>query len=113
MELIELLFLLRNNSDHNLNFLLVFFKLPFINIVYKTRVKMFRGFFTSQECPQMWNRTHLAPGGSNYACTLVQISRETGLGLVIAKHIVESHGGHISLVSERDKGTSFYFNPPL
>ncbi|HYC79408.1 MAG TPA: ATP-binding protein [Candidatus Binatia bacterium] len=37
----------------------------------------------------------------------------TGLGLVISKGIVEAHGGEISLCSELDKGTTFYFTLPL
>jgi PAS domain S-box-containing protein len=37
----------------------------------------------------------------------------TGLGLVISKGIVEAHGGDISLCSEIDRGTTFYFTLPM
>lgn len=40
-------------------------------------------------------------------------SKGTGLGLVIAKGIVEAHGGTIGVVSEEGKGTNFYFTLPL
>lgn len=36
----------------------------------------------------------------------------TGLGLVIAKSIVESHGGELTLESERGEGTTFRFTLP-
>lgn len=37
----------------------------------------------------------------------------TGLGLVITKHIIEAHGGTISLESEEDVGTTFFFTVPV
>jgi signal transduction histidine kinase len=36
-----------------------------------------------------------------------------GLGLAIARHIVESHGGTIGAYSERGEGSTFYFKIPL
>lgn len=37
----------------------------------------------------------------------------TGLGLVIAKRIVQAHGGDMWLESERGTGTSFFFTLPI
>lgn len=40
-------------------------------------------------------------------------SKGTGLGLVIAKGIVDAHGGTIGVVSKEGMGTSFFFTIPL
>jgi two-component system phosphate regulon sensor histidine kinase PhoR len=37
----------------------------------------------------------------------------SGIGLAIAKHVVESHGGEIKVKSEEGKGTTFSFILPL
>ncbi len=37
----------------------------------------------------------------------------TGLGLFIAKNIIEAHGGSISFESEEGKGSTFYFTLPV
>lgn len=39
--------------------------------------------------------------------------RGTGLGLVIVKGVVEAHGGHVGVLTEEGKGTTFYFSLPL
>jgi signal transduction histidine kinase len=39
-------------------------------------------------------------------------AKGTGLGLVIAKGIVEAHGGFMGVASREDEGTTFYFTIP-
>lgn len=41
-----------------------------------------------------------------------QRSESTGLGLSIVKAVVEAHGGRVSLDTEKDRGTTFYFTLP-
>lgn len=40
-------------------------------------------------------------------------SKGTGLGLVIAKGIIEAHGGSVGVVSKEGRGTSFFFTIPM
>lgn len=40
-------------------------------------------------------------------------SKGTGLGLVIAKGIIEAHGGNVGVVSVEGRGTSFFFTIPM
>lgn len=44
---------------------------------------------------------------------LVSEKRGSGLGLVIVKGIVESHGGTVRVVSDEGQGSTFYFTLPM
>jgi signal transduction histidine kinase len=59
---------------------------------------------SAEEMPQVFNRFYKREEGN---------SGGTGLGLTIAKEIIEQHQGTIGVVSEVDKGSTFFFTLPL
>lgn len=48
-----------------------------------------------------------------YKADKARSSGGTGMGLAIAKHVIESHGGSIRVQSEEGKGSTFSFDLPL
>ncbi|TSA54542.1 MAG: sensor histidine kinase [Dehalococcoidia bacterium] len=48
-----------------------------------------------------------------YKADKSRTSQGSGMGLAIAKHIVEAHGGNIWVQSEEGKGSTFSFSLPL
>ncbi|MEM0074526.1 MAG: ATP-binding protein, partial [Candidatus Micrarchaeaceae archaeon] len=67
-----------------------------IGISKEDKAKLFRKFF------QLQHKGLTKQEGSG-----------TGLGLVIAKEIVNLHGGKIGVVSEQGKGSTFWFTIPI
>ncbi len=59
------------------------------------------------EQPKIFQRFYRASNGRAYS------SQGSGLGLYIAKRIVEDHGGSISFQSKADQGTSFMVRLPI
>jgi len=47
------------------------------------------------------------------ACNVAKTTQGTGLGLSLAKYIIERHGGTISIESELGKGATFRFTLPI
>jgi len=58
------------------------------------------------QIPKLFRKFSRLPGSENKASG-------TGLGLVVARQIVEAHQGHIGVRSEVGKGTTFYFSLPI
>ncbi|KKT81499.1 MAG: Multi-sensor hybrid histidine kinase [Candidatus Azambacteria bacterium GW2011_GWA1_44_9] len=59
-------------------------------------------------CPKLWNKF------TQFESSVRQQNHEgTGLGLVIVKGIVESHGGMVGVRSASGSGSTFYFTLPL
>lgn len=62
---------------------------------------------SSEELPQVFKaftKTSVKPVGGE---------KGAGLGLAIAKKIVEAHGGEIAVTSVRGEGTTFLFTLPV
>jgi signal transduction histidine kinase len=59
------------------------------------------------EQAKVWERFHRVPTG------LVHDVKGSGLGLAIVRHIVEAHGGRLSLVSAPGEGSTFTMRLPL
>lgn len=59
----------------------------------------------SEDLPHLFERFYEVRGGRR--------AEGVGLGLYIAKMLVEAHGGHIWVQSEMGKGSAFYFSLPL
>jgi two-component system, OmpR family, sensor histidine kinase KdpD len=58
----------------------------------------------SQHLPQLFDRFYRVENANR--------SPGAGIGLSIAKGLVEAHGGHISVTSNRGQGTTFHFTLP-
>ncbi len=61
---------------------------------------------TSEECLKIWERFYRTTASKHFA-------KGSGLGLSIAKDLVELHGGTLVVESKQGQGTSFKLNMPL
>lgn len=61
---------------------------------------------TPEDCKRIWERFYRSSASKHFA-------KGSGLGLSIAKELVELHGGTLSVESEMGKGTTFTLRLPL
>ncbi len=61
---------------------------------------------TKEECEKIWERFYRTNASKSFA-------KGSGLGLSIAKELVEMHGGKLGVESEKDRGTLFQVYLPI
>jgi signal transduction histidine kinase len=61
---------------------------------------------TNEECGKIWERFYRTTASKKFA-------KGSGLGLSIAKELVELHGGELTVASKQESGTTFYMALPF
>lgn len=78
------------------------------DIQFKTLVKNIikENHPAAEECEKIWERFYRTSASKKFA-------KGSGLGLSIAKELVELHGGTLGVISEQNQGTTFTLRLPI